>query len=157
MIVERGTKKKRKVVRDDEFWISPVEVTTEEKETQMRLGFQLADVKKPLTSVGRIVEKGSHVSFGPQAGDNYILNKATGDRMPLKPNGKGSFLMDVCFVGGETAEITVDSGAEENVCPWGWGEQFEVQPSERWMRFKNASGGDIDHYGKGDVLVASPF
>ena len=77
--------------------------------------------------------------------------------MILKPNGKGSYLMDVCFVGGDRTEITVDSGAEENVCPWHWGEQFPTRPADRWMRFKNASGGEIEHFGKRDVLVVSPF
>ena len=123
----------------------------------MCLGFQVADVKKPLISVRRIVEKGNHVSFGPKEEDNYIINKATGDRMMLKPNGKGSYMLEVSFVGGEKTEITVDSGAEENVCPWEWGSQFETKAADRWMHFRNASGGHIEHYGKRDVLVTSPF
>jgi hypothetical protein len=138
----------------DGVWISLVE---EKREKQMCLGFQVADVKKPLISVKRIVEKGNHVAFGPREDDNFILNRATGDKMMLKSNGKGSYLMDVCFVGGGRTEITVDSGAEENVCPWGWGEQFEVKPADKWMNFRNASGGYIDHFGKRDVLVKSPF
>ena len=59
------------------------------------------------------------MGFGPDEGDNYILNKLTGDKLMLRPNGKGSYLMDVQFVGGGKAEITVDSGAEESVCPPG--------------------------------------
>ena len=71
-----------------------VKVCAVEKETkQMCLGFQVADVKKPLISVRRIVEKGSHVCFGPREEDNYIINKKTGDKMMLKANGKGSYLM----------------------------------------------------------------
>ena len=85
------------------------------------------------------------------------MNQETGDKMMLKSNGKGSYLMDVCFVGGGRTEITVDSGAEENVCPWGWGSQFETKPVDRLMNFRNASGGYIDHYGKRDVHVVSPF
>ena len=65
--------------------------------------------------------------------------------------------MDVSFVGGGKAEITVDSGAEENVCPWEWGSQFEVRPADRWMNFRNASGGKIEHYGHRDVEVTSSF
>ena len=155
----RWRKKKKNaevfVFAQEDVCIAPVGVDS--KETQMCLGFQVADVKKPLISVKRIVEKGNHVSFGPQEGDNFILNKATGDKMMLKTNGKGSYLMDVCFVGGGRTEITVDSGAEENVCPWHWGEQFPTRPADRWMRFKNASGGEIGHFGKRDVLVVSPF
>jgi hypothetical protein len=138
----------------DDVDIQPVEVKDEKK---MCLGFQVADVKKPLISVKRIVEKGNYVSLGPEKIDNFILNKVTGDKMMLKSNGKGSYLMDVSFVGGGRTEITVDSGAEENVCPWGWGEHFEVKPADRWMSFKNASGGSIEHFGKRDVLVSSPF
>ena len=56
--------------------------------------------------------------FGPQEEDNYILNKATGQKMMLQPRGRGSYVMEVQFVGGEKTTITVDSGAEESVCPW---------------------------------------
>ena len=137
----------------DQAWACAVEET----EKHMCLGFQVADVKKPLISVRRIVERGSYVSFGPKDGDNFIINRETGDRMMLKPNGKGSYMMEVSFVGGGKTEITVDSGAEENVCPWEWGSQFETKAADRWMHFRNASGGHIEHYGKRDVLVTSPF
>ena len=65
--------------------------------------------------------------------------------------------MDVCFMNGGKTEITVDSGAEESVCPWHWGTQFEVRPAERWMTFRNASGGTINHYGTREVKVVSLF
>jgi hypothetical protein len=39
--------------------------------------------------------------FGPQEEDNYILNKATGQKMMLKARGRGSYVMEVQFVGGE--------------------------------------------------------
>ncbi len=35
---------------------------------------KVADVKKPLLSVKRIVEKGNKVSFGPGIEDNYIVH-----------------------------------------------------------------------------------
>ena len=138
----------------DDWGINAVEDKTEKK---MCLGFQVADVKKQLISVKRIVEKGNVVSFGPTKEDNFILNKVTGDKKMLTSSGKGSYLMNVSLVGGGKTEITVDSGAEENVCPWGWGEHFEVKPADRWMSFKNAGGGSIEHYGERDVLVSSPF
>ena len=77
-----------------------------------------------MISVKRIIEKGNKVSFGPGEDDNYIQNIETGDRMKLRSNGRGSYLMGVNFVGEGRAEITVDSGAEENVCPWNWGGTF---------------------------------
>ena len=85
------------------------------------------------------------------------MNKESGDKMMLRPNGRGSYLMDVNFVGGGRAEITVDSGAEESVCPWDWGTQFQLRPASKWMTFRNASGGIINHYGTREVMVVSPF
>ena len=123
----------------------------------MGFRFQVADVKKPLVSVKRITEKGNHVQFGPAEKDNFILNKETGDKVLLRGNGKGSYMLDVCFLGGKKTSITVDSGAEENVCPWEWGEQFRVSENCTRMQFRNASGGTIEHFGQRDVVVESPF
>ena len=50
-----------------------------------------------------------------------VVNNKTGDKLKLRENGRGSYLMDVDFVGGGKGEITVDSGAEESVCPKEWG------------------------------------
>jgi hypothetical protein len=137
---------------DEDVWIQPVET-----DKTMKLGFQVADVKKPLISVKRICEKDNLVSFGPKLEDNFILNRTSGDKLMLKPSGKGCYVMDVSFVNGERTTITVDSGAEENVCPWEWGQQFGIQPADNWMNFRNASGGWMEHYGKRDVVVTSPF
>ena len=66
--------------------------------------------------------------------------------------------MEVQFVGGEKTMIMVDSGAEENVCPWEWGEElFGTQSAEEHMQFKNASGGNIEHWGMKEVKVTSTF
>ena len=45
-------------------------------------------------------------------------------------------------------EITVDSAAEESVCPKNWGEAFQTRRPSRWLRFVNASGGPMGHYGE---------
>ncbi len=63
----------------DDIEICPVE--NQQESRVMNLGFQVADVKKPLIAVKRITERGNHVMFGPQQEDNYILNKATGQKM----------------------------------------------------------------------------
>ena len=128
-----------------------------EEKVQMNLKFQVAEVSKPLVSVRRIAEKGNIVQFGPEAEDNFILNKETRDRVPLKPNGKGSYLLEVDFVGGRKTVMTVDSGAEENVCPWGWGEHFPTVEADKYLSFRNASGGVIDHYGQRSIKVCTPF
>ena len=81
----------------------------------------------------------------------------TGDKFVLRPNGKGSYLMDVKFPGGVRTEITVDSGAEESVCPKDWGAQFGLKESDRRLNLVNASGGTIRHYGQREVKVEAPF
>ena len=75
----------------------------------------------------------------------------------MTPKGKGSYILEVEFSGGGKSEITVDSGAEENVCPFEWGKQFGLVEADTWMRFKNASGGEILHYGQRNVMAMSPF
>ena len=123
----------------------------------MNLNFQVADVKKPLMSVKWVVENGNKVCFGPEKEDNYIINEVSGITMMLKPNGKDSYLMEVQFIGGGKTEITVDSGTEENVCPWEWGVQFGTEEASYTLNLVNASGGNIPHWGKRAVKVVSSF
>eukprot|EP00973_Karenia_brevis_P015482 2117795-Karenia_brevis.AAC.1 len=96
-------------------------VGVEEKAKKMRLSLQVAADSKPLLAVKRIVEKGNHVVSGPREQDNLILNKNAGGKLMLKPNGRGSYLMKINFVGGGSREITVDSPADESVCVLGSG------------------------------------
>ena len=49
-------------------------------------------------------------------------------------------------------EITVDSAAEESVCPEEWGEAYKTEVPEKWMKFTNASGGHMGHYGAKEVM-----
>ena len=71
-------------------------------------------------------------------------------------NKSGSFLMDVSVPGTGLAEITVDSGAEESVCPESWAPQFGLSRSSPELSFKGADGRPIRHFGTRDVLVESP-
>ena len=78
---------------------------------------------------------------------------------------KGRFealALDVCHVESEDAdagicgvkaEITVDSAADESVCPRGWAQQFGTIPvsTGKELRLINASGGKINHYGSRKV------
>eukprot|EP00973_Karenia_brevis_P083878 11639326-Karenia_brevis.AAC.1 len=66
----------------------------------MILDLQVADVSKPLLVRKRILEKGKMVVLGPGDEDNFIFNRKPGDKVMLKPNGRGSYLMKVEFVGG---------------------------------------------------------
>eukprot|EP00973_Karenia_brevis_P002889 393023-Karenia_brevis.AAC.1 len=65
--------------------------------------------------------------------------------------------MKVEFVGGGGTEITVDSGAEESVCPWEWGQQFGCRVADDPMTLRNASGKVIPHGGSRLEQVVSPF
>ena len=119
----------------------------------MKIKFQVADVKKPLMAVRRIVENGNRVVFSERG--SYIINDKVGDKLKLRENGRGSYLMDVEFVGGGKGEITVDSGAEESVCPKDWGGQFRIQEVVRKQKFRAANGQQIHHYGERAVYVTS--
>ena len=78
--------------------------------------------------------------------------------MMLQPRGRGSYVMEAQSVGDEKTTILVDSGAEESVCPWEWGERlFGTQHSKEHMHFKNASGGTIEHWGQREVSMTSTY
>ena len=94
--------------------------------------------------------------LGPGKGDNFIENRKLGMKIPMRENGNGSYLMDVEFADGSRGTITVDSGAEESVCPWDWGSQFPVREGPK-RKFRNASGGIIPHWGSREVVVKTPF
>ena len=113
-------------------------------------------MRKPLLAVSRVVEKGNEVRFGPGEEGNYIRN-IEGDKVLLRPNGKGSYIFDVKFPGVSKTCITVDSGAEESVCPSSLGEQFEVTKPDKKLNLVNASGSKIIHYGQRQVQVEALF
>ena len=48
------------------------------------------------------------------------------------------------------AEITIDSAADESVCPQNWLKTFKTNllPDREKMKFRNASGGEMAHYGE---------
>eukprot|EP00973_Karenia_brevis_P086359 11974608-Karenia_brevis.AAC.1 len=48
---------------------------------------------------------------------------------------------------GGATDITVDSGAEESVCPWEWGQQFGTKSIGVFLNLRNASGVLIPHSG----------
>ena len=50
-----------------------------------------------------------------------------------------------------STEITIDSAAEESVCQQKWAESFGLQTVDRPLKLVNASGGRIEHFGKGAV------
>ena len=69
-------------------------------------------------------------------------------------------LKEICVVQREKkklislgrGEITVDSAAEESVCPKEWGEACKTELPQKWMKFMNASGGRMGHYGAKEAM-----
>ena len=55
---------------------------------------------------------------------------------------------------GGKSEVTIDSAAEESVCPKDWGDMFELIEvvAGKEMKLRNANGGKIEHYGWRDVV-----
>ena len=135
-------------------WIQGVDKVA--KASGMNLSFRGTDVKKPLIAVRRITEQGSRVSFGLEREYTFVENELAGDELSLRPHGQGSYLMDVQFVGGENRDYGGQWGGRERLS-LGMRRTVPGGAPERVMRFRNACGGPIQHYGRGDVVVASPF
>ena len=58
---------------------------------------------------------------------------------------------------GENISVVVDRGAEENVCPVWWGQQFGLSEPKAWLKFSGANGARIPHYGRRAVVMESTF
>ena len=59
--------------------------------------FQVTDVNKPLASVSRILDQGNTVVFSRTSGGSYIMNDASGARIPVEEE-RGVFVMPVEFL-----------------------------------------------------------
>jgi hypothetical protein len=89
--------------------------------------------------------------------DKEVIVQKAGMRKVKCPKPPG-LADEECFIGtvqktsrwrsAGAGEISVDSAAEESVCPKSWGGQFPLKEPARWMRFVNASGGSMNHYGE---------
>ena len=104
-----------------ERWIQLVNEGSKPQEGSKRLNpcFQVANVSKPRMSVKRITQNNNKVHFAFDEGDNFVENVQTGDRIPLKPNGRGNYMMEVNFVNGGRTQITMDSGGRKACLPLG--------------------------------------
>ena len=66
-----------------------------------------------------------------------------------------AFVIDMLMDGGKAEEITIDSAAEESVCPERWAEEFGIQRVEKGkeLMLMGANGSDIPHYGMRKVSL----
>ena len=94
------------------------------------------------------------MQFGPRDQDNFIFNPNTQDKVMLRKQGR-VYLLDAKMLDDSWTEITVDSGAADNVCPLGWGQCFGMQTLQdrQKINFVGPNGSPITHYGKRDVQV----
>ena len=122
------------------------------EEPTIGMTFQVAAVKKALASVWRICRAGNIVQFGDDPSDCFVKNKVTGRRIKMEKKG-GSYVIRVEFVRrkgqkeyGEWESlgkemVTIDSGAEESVCPVGWGEEFGMKVVTLGKEIRTVSAG----------------
>ena len=112
---------------------------------------------------------GNPVQFGDEDSECFIQNKQTKKKVMMKKK-RGSYVIEVEFVKDEVGAdgtwkrtrvgketITIDSGAEESVCPLGWGESLGmkvVSPGSE-MRMVSAAGTEMKHYGSRKVVFAA--
>jgi hypothetical protein len=68
-----------------------------EERDPVGLRFQVTDVRKPLLAVRRLVERGNKVVLAGGEEESYIMNVATGVKIPIKKKG-GSFVIEAHFV-----------------------------------------------------------
>ena len=70
----------------------------------MEIGFQVADVRKPLLAVRRLVEKGNTVVLAGCEGESYVYHEASNTKVPIKKKG-GSFVIEAHFVKQVGAQV----------------------------------------------------
>ena len=129
----------------------------DQSDKNIRLRFHVTDVKKPLLAVRRIAEMGNRVHFGPNVEDNYIEHMITGERINLHRE-RGIYSIEGTFPGDKNpVKVTVDSGAEDSVCPLDWGRQFGTKTNVDMITFRAANGTVIQHHGDREVLIEAPF
>ena len=82
-------------------------------------------------------------------GESYIQNVATGKKIEMRQKGR-AYVIDVVTENGKKEEITIDSAAEESVCPERWAESCGIERVEkgRELGLCGANGSVINHFGK---------
>ena len=89
-----------------------------------------------------------------KAGWRIVDRRRVGRRLQTIPNVEEEEVKEINVVEKQSGmkslgpgEITVDSAAEESVSPSDWGEAYPMKKPEKWLKFTNASGGRMGHYG----------
>ena len=115
-----------------------------------RLGgmrFNVANVKKPLAAVAKVVEAGNRVVLDPDPEKSYIENLETKEKMKLKKE-KGVYILEVKYEAGDIGKITLDSGAGVSVWPKAMKRDIKMLPKVQGLRMMAANGTEIEHIGQ---------
>ena len=72
-----------------------------------------------MAAVSKITAKCNKVVFGMGEEESYIENVSDGKKIMMRKKG-GVWVVDVVLRDGTKTEITIDSAAEESVCPKDW-------------------------------------
>ena len=93
----------------------------------------------------------------PKLEDTVLMKEIGKQKWDKKETQVQEKECDICGLGsagGAKTDVTVDSAAEESVCPQDWANNFEMQPLRgEGMKFVNANGGRIAHYGSKKVAM----
>ena len=84
----------------------------------------------------------------------FVQSIGSGEKIHMRRKGR-SFVVGGTF-GEEWQQLTIDSAAEENVCPKEWGQKlFGTSPIEEnnKIKFVAANGNSIDHYGERKITL----
>jgi hypothetical protein len=115
---------------------------------------KVAEEEWPTPGEVAYIRKDRKVKF--KEGVKVKVRECAGCAVPSMPNYEPPGLGCSCRIAAVELgwknigkeEIVIDSAAEESVCPKDWGAAFGTSPSEKRMRFINASGGEMGHYGE---------
>ena len=155
----KGRKKKRKrqwkkmeLQKEDEEEATAEKMMIGEVSGKLKgeMVFQVCDVMRALAAVARVVDKGNRVVFDAES---YMQHKTSGKTIPIRRKGR-SFVIDVVMEYGKKEEITIDSAAEESVCPEGCAESCGIERVEegKELGLCGANGSNINHFGKRNVV-----
>ena len=127
------------------------QVKADPMEDEYQVVVSRKNMKAKLKDREGVEKKGDFVKNKPKKEGDFVKNKP-------KVEKEGDFVKDklksICAVSEAgpwktvgPGEITVDSTAEESACPKNWGQVYKTKEPEKWLKFMNASGGRMGHYG----------
>ena len=109
------------------------------------IGFNVADLRKPLASAVKMVRCGNRVVLDEER--SFTMNKVTGECMEIRVKDE-TFVFDVQYENGEQGTITLDSGAGDHVWPKGQLNDVPILPRKKGLRMCAANGSEIKNHGR---------